>query len=330
MPMDLPATGTVERARDQSGTLAQRISTSPDLADASAARAGVNDWLDEIADTAAGKTLIRLFAAHSRLNTLISGLAEGSRYLWELVRADPQRLVSLLEAEPERRFEEILADARAGHRRSAGRARSDASSSPHEGGGRAADRARRYRRGLAGDAGHRAANQAGRRRGRQRGRLPVCGCAAPRQAQVFRGQGPCGTLRLHRARHGQDGSGGAQLFERYRPYRILRRGHPSIRKRAGSVLRADHADAGEASATAHRRRLRLPHRSAAASRSRLDPDRGLHGVGARLLREPGAELGARRAHQGESLCRRPCGREGIARRALAFHLAQIPGLRGRG
>jgi len=110
--MDLPATGTVERARDQSGTLAQRISTSPDLADASDARARVNDWLDEIADTAAGKTLIRLFAAHSLLNTLISGLAEGSRYLWELVRADPQRLVSLLEAEPERRFDEILADAR--------------------------------------------------------------------------------------------------------------------------------------------------------------------------------------------------------------------------
>ena len=112
MSMDLPAMGTVERARDQSGTLAQRISTSPDLADASDARARVNDWLDEIADTAAGKTLIRLFATHSLLNTLISGLAEGSRYLWELVRADPQRLVSLLEAEPERRFDEILADAR--------------------------------------------------------------------------------------------------------------------------------------------------------------------------------------------------------------------------
>ena len=112
MSMDLPAMGTVERARDQSGTLAQRISTSPDLADASAARARVNDWLDEIADTVAGKTLIRLFATHSLLNPLISGLAEGSRYLWELVRADPQRLVSLLEAEPERRFDEILADAR--------------------------------------------------------------------------------------------------------------------------------------------------------------------------------------------------------------------------
>ena len=112
MSMDLPAMGTVERARDQSGTLAQRISTSPDLADASAARARVNDWLDEIADTAAGKTLIRLFVTHSLLNALLSGLAEGSRYLWELVRADPQRLVSLLEAEPERRFDEILADAR--------------------------------------------------------------------------------------------------------------------------------------------------------------------------------------------------------------------------
>ena len=73
--------GTVERARDQSGTLAQRISTSPDLDDASADPARVNDWLDEIADTAAGKTLIRLFATHFLLDTLISGLTEGSRYL---------------------------------------------------------------------------------------------------------------------------------------------------------------------------------------------------------------------------------------------------------
>jgi glutamate-ammonia-ligase adenylyltransferase len=40
------------------------------------------------------------------------GLAEGSRYLWELARADPQRLASLLEAEPERRFDDIVADAR--------------------------------------------------------------------------------------------------------------------------------------------------------------------------------------------------------------------------
>ena len=67
MPMDLPATGTVERARDQSGTLAQRIRTSPDLADASAARARVNDWLDEIADTVAGKTLILDMKATIRL-----------------------------------------------------------------------------------------------------------------------------------------------------------------------------------------------------------------------------------------------------------------------
>ena len=113
--MDLPATGTVERARDQSGTLAQRISTSPHLADASDARARVNDWLDEIADTAAGKTLIQLLRGSLPCSmTLISGLAEGSRYLWELARADPvSGSYALLEAEPERRFDEILADARA-------------------------------------------------------------------------------------------------------------------------------------------------------------------------------------------------------------------------
>ena len=63
---------------------------------------------------------------------------------------------------------------------------------------------------------------------------------------------------------------------------------------AALFVRAD-AAAGEAAAGAHRRRLRVPHRSAAAARSGLDRDRDLDRGGAVLLRERGAELGARRA-----------------------------------
>src|SRR3954452_2318377 len=110
MSTDPPASGALERANDQTGPLAQRIRASPQLAAASEARARVNDWLAEIAGTAAGKTLTELFAAHRMLDRLVIGLAEGSRYLWELARADPTRLVQLLEAEPERRFDEILID----------------------------------------------------------------------------------------------------------------------------------------------------------------------------------------------------------------------------
>ena len=119
MSIDPPASGALERANDQTGPLAQRIKASPHLAAASEARARVNDWLAEIADRTAGKTLTQLLAAHPMLDGLVMGLAEGSRYLWELARADPARLVWLLEAEPERRFDEILDRHKASHRSSA-------------------------------------------------------------------------------------------------------------------------------------------------------------------------------------------------------------------
>ena len=64
------------------------------------------------------------------------------------------------------------------------------------------------------------------------------------------------------------------------------------RHRAGAVLRADHARPGEAAAGAHRRRLRVPRRPAAAARSGLDPDRGLDRGGARLLREASGRTGS--------------------------------------
>ena len=330
MSMDLPAMGTVERARDQSGTLAQRISTSPDLADASDARARVNDWLDEIADTAAGKTLIRLFAAHSLLNTLISGLAEGSRYLWELVRADPQRLVSLLEAEPERRFDEILADARGAiaaaqdepevmHLLRRMKAEAALLIALADIGGvwpvmQVIERQTRLADVAVGSAVDYLFADAQRR-----GKLKSSEAKGPAEHSGFivLAMGKMGAGELNY-------SSDIDLIVFYddatplsgtepAPFyvRITRTLVKLLQQRTGDgyVFRTD---------------LRLRPDPAST------PDRGLHGVGARLLREPGAELGARRADQGESLCRRPCGREGIARRALAFHLAQIPGLRGRG
>ena len=109
--MDPPASGTVECTNDQTGALAQRIRASQHLAAASEARARVCEWLAQIADTAAGKSLTQLLAAHPMLDGLVMSLAEGSRYLWELARADPERLVSLLQAEPARRFDDILTDA---------------------------------------------------------------------------------------------------------------------------------------------------------------------------------------------------------------------------
>jgi glutamate-ammonia-ligase adenylyltransferase len=92
-------------------TFARRIAAAPRLFAEDEARARVEDWLEEIAGTPAGRTLKQLVADHPMLNSLLAGIAEGSPYLWELARADPARLTVLLESDPGRRFEAILADA---------------------------------------------------------------------------------------------------------------------------------------------------------------------------------------------------------------------------
>src|SRR5712691_11323731 len=93
------------------GTLAQRIVAAPQLSAAKETHALVSDWLAEVVNTPAGKTLALLAADHPTLRALIAGIAEGSPYLWDLARRSPERLVVLLEAEPLSRFNAILAGA---------------------------------------------------------------------------------------------------------------------------------------------------------------------------------------------------------------------------
>ena len=75
-----------------------------------------------------------------------------------------------------------------------------------------------------------------------------------------------------------------------------------IRLRAGlevqTFLRAPDARPRPPAARAHRRRLRVPHRSAPAARSRRHAAGALDRGRAQLLRELRPELGARRPHQG--------------------------------
>lgn len=93
-------------------SLLLRLAAAPCPCAADEARGRVTDWLAEIAGTAAGETLARLHAASPRLDALLMTLAGGSPFLWDLVRASPQRLLVLLEAEPERRFNDVIADAK--------------------------------------------------------------------------------------------------------------------------------------------------------------------------------------------------------------------------
>ena len=200
-----------------------------------------------------------------------------------------------------------------------GRSRGDAAPAPDEGRSRAADRARRHRRRLAGDAGGARADRACRHGGRRGGALS----AARRRRRAASSspptrQAPEAGQRLHRARDGQDGRLRAQLFERHRSHRLLRPGRAGARRqgRCRGVPRAHHARPGEAPAGAHRRRLRVPRRSAAAARSGLDPDRGLDRNRAQLLRQRRPELGARGDDQGARLRRRHRGRRGHPARSF--------------
>jgi glutamate-ammonia-ligase adenylyltransferase len=96
----------------QADALARRIAAAPYLRAPDAAHARVEEWLAEIADAPAGRALARLLADHPTLDVLITGLAEGSPDLWDRARAAPERLLALLEAAPERRFDDILVGAR--------------------------------------------------------------------------------------------------------------------------------------------------------------------------------------------------------------------------
>ena len=151
---------------------------------------------------------------------------------------------------------------------------------PHEGGGGAADRARRYRRRLAGDAGApRALTDLADTVGAARRCASSCDAERARPAAAARSDPAAGDgSRLHRARHGQDGRRRAQLFQRHRPDRVLR---PGTRRRwrqdiepAAFFVRVTR---GLVKLLQERtgRRLRVPRRSAAAARSGLDPDRDL-------------------------------------------------------
>ncbi|MEA2938952.1 MAG: [glutamine synthetase] adenylyltransferase / [glutamine synthetase]-adenylyl-L-tyrosine, partial [Alphaproteobacteria bacterium] len=93
------------------GTLAQRVVAAPTLLAPQAAHARVADWLAEIAATPAGASLKRLLDRHPEAHALIAGIAEGSPYLWELARAEPARLATLLDSDPDRRLDTVLAEA---------------------------------------------------------------------------------------------------------------------------------------------------------------------------------------------------------------------------
>jgi glutamate-ammonia-ligase adenylyltransferase len=90
-------------------TLALALSDAPKLVDREAANARVSEWLAAIGRAAPGKALKRLIGTHPKLAALLTGRADGSPYLWELATADAERLLALLNADPDQHLAELLA-----------------------------------------------------------------------------------------------------------------------------------------------------------------------------------------------------------------------------
>ena len=71
--------------------------------------ARVAAWLSDIADRSTAAVLARILDDHPAAKGLIADFAEAAPYLWDLVRAEPARLLTLLQYDPDLRFEEMLA-----------------------------------------------------------------------------------------------------------------------------------------------------------------------------------------------------------------------------
>src|SRR6478752_1228206 len=94
-------------ARDDK-TLVLALAAAPRLTDRKAAQGRVTEWLTEIGRNAPGKALKLLIAKTPKLEALLLGLADGSPYLLDLAAAEPERLLSLLQADPERHSADLL------------------------------------------------------------------------------------------------------------------------------------------------------------------------------------------------------------------------------
>src|SRR5919107_1335746 len=66
-------------------------------------------------DGASGNTLKKLLtpakSRESKLADVVSAIVEASPYLWDLIRAEPDRFLNLLHADPDARFTALIADA---------------------------------------------------------------------------------------------------------------------------------------------------------------------------------------------------------------------------
>jgi [glutamine synthetase] adenylyltransferase / [glutamine synthetase]-adenylyl-L-tyrosine phosphorylase len=94
----------------QRSRLVEAIAAAPHLGQPAWAFGQVEAWLEGLAGSSAGPALTRLIRDHPAVMKLLAGLSEGAPFLWRLAADDPQRLRRLLECDPERHLDDLLAE----------------------------------------------------------------------------------------------------------------------------------------------------------------------------------------------------------------------------
>jgi [glutamine synthetase] adenylyltransferase / [glutamine synthetase]-adenylyl-L-tyrosine phosphorylase len=69
-------------------------------------------WLSEIKESAAGETIGALTGELPAFSTLLAGIAETAPYLWDLIRADPDRCARLVTSDPDKALAMLFAEAK--------------------------------------------------------------------------------------------------------------------------------------------------------------------------------------------------------------------------
>jgi glutamate-ammonia-ligase adenylyltransferase len=74
-------------------------------------RQDVAAWLKDIAGTKEGKSLTKLATTSRPVAQLMTAIAEGSPYLWNLIQSDPARWMEILDDDPDRHLASLLQSA---------------------------------------------------------------------------------------------------------------------------------------------------------------------------------------------------------------------------
>jgi glutamate-ammonia-ligase adenylyltransferase len=105
------AAGAKSRVRPgaKGTSLAEQIANTPQPLDPKTAQVRIADWLAAL-KSAEAKSFKALLAKNPTITTLLETIAESSPYLSELISREPQRLLRLLQADPDQHFKTLLSE----------------------------------------------------------------------------------------------------------------------------------------------------------------------------------------------------------------------------